>query len=44
LSAAASVRDVLEHGRKSRLRTRPRLSPERADALVADVRAARSRR
>jgi len=44
LAVAASVRHVLEKGRKSRLRNRPTLSEERADALVADVRAARSRR
>lgn len=44
LMVAASVRDVLEQGRHSKLRPRPTLTDERADALVADLRAARSRR
>jgi len=44
LAVAASVRDVLDQGRRSRLRARPKLSAERADLLVAEVRAARSRR
>jgi prevent-host-death family protein len=37
LAAAASVEDALEVGRTSRLSTRPTLSEERADALVAAV-------
>ncbi len=43
LAAAASVRDVLEQGRRAELKSRPTISHKRADALVADVRAARSR-
>ncbi len=41
LAAAERLRDVLARGRTSRLRRRPKLSEERADALVADVRAGR---
>ncbi len=40
-AAAERLRDVLARGRTSRLRRRPKLSEERADALVADVRAGR---
>jgi prevent-host-death family protein len=43
-AAAASVREVLDQGRRAPLPSRPTLSEERADALVADVRAARARR
>lgn len=44
LTAAATVHDVLEQGRRSSLSSRPVVSPDRADALVAAVRAARKRR
>lgn len=44
LAAAATVRDLLDRSRRARLRARPGLSAERADALVAEVRADRSRR
>lgn len=44
LAAAATVRAVLDRGRKERLRVRPRLSEQRAAELAADVRAARSGR
>ena len=44
LTLAASVHDVLARGRRSDLGARPTLSRERADAMVADVRATRSRR
>ena len=43
LAAAASVHDVLEQGRRAELKSHPTVSPKRADDLVADVRAARSR-
>jgi prevent-host-death family protein len=43
LAAAERLRDVLVHGRARKLRKKPALSEERAAALVADVRAARSR-
>jgi len=43
LAAADRLRDVLERGRAGRLRRSPKISEERADALVADVRAARAR-
>lgn len=39
---AERLRDLLEQARGRRLRPRPTLSPERADALVAEVRAGRS--
>jgi len=44
LASAATVRDVLDRSRRTRLRARPTLSEERAEALVAEVRAGRSRR
>ncbi len=44
LAAAERLRDVLAHSRGRRLETRPTLGEERAEALVADVRAARSNR
>jgi antitoxin (DNA-binding transcriptional repressor) of toxin-antitoxin stability system len=44
LAAAAELADVIDQGRRSPLRARPTLSEERADALIADVRAARSGR
>lgn len=44
LATAEELRDVIEQGRSSRLRRRPALTPERAEALAADVRAARSAR
>ena len=44
LAAAERLRDVLAHRRERRLEARPTLSEERAEALVADLRAARSNR
>lgn len=44
LAAAATVREVLEEGRRTALSPRPCLDGDRADAMVAEVRAARSRR
>jgi len=44
LADAATIRALLDRGRRSRLKTRPTLSADRADALVADVRDSRSRR
>jgi prevent-host-death family protein len=44
LAAAQRIRDLLAQGRASRLRPRPRLSKERGNALVDEVRAARSSR
>lgn len=44
LATAERLRDVLAQGRARRLRRRPTLSEDRAAALVADVRAARSSR
>jgi prevent-host-death family protein len=44
LANAETVRDVLDRSRKTRLRARPALSEERAEALVAEVQAGRSRR
>jgi prevent-host-death family protein len=44
LAAAGRVRDLLEQARRSPLSDRPTLSEERADALVAAVRAGRSGR
>jgi prevent-host-death family protein len=38
------VRDLLERGRTTSLRTTPRLDPARADELLDDVRRHRSRR
>lgn len=43
-AAAATVRDVLERGRQAELAARPTIGARRAEALVAEVRAARSRR
>jgi antitoxin (DNA-binding transcriptional repressor) of toxin-antitoxin stability system len=43
LAAAERVQDVVQRGRAGRLR-RPRLSEERADALIADIRNARKGR
>ena len=42
LAGAARVRDLLEQGRARRLR-RPTLTKKQGEALVAEVRAARSR-
>lgn len=44
LATADSVRDLLATERTKKLHPRPRLSNERAKALAADVRAARSSR
>jgi prevent-host-death family protein len=44
LARAARLRDLVEQGRTSQLRTRPKLDARRADELVAEVRAGRSRR
>lgn len=44
LAASERLRDLLDRGRRSRLSPRPALSEERADALVADVKASRSTR
>lgn len=44
LAAADRLRDLLAQGRASRLRPRPTVSEERAEALAVDVRAARSGR
>jgi antitoxin (DNA-binding transcriptional repressor) of toxin-antitoxin stability system len=44
LASAADLADVIDQARRSPLRDRPTLSEERADALIADVRAARSGR
>jgi prevent-host-death family protein len=44
LSDAQRVRDLLAAGRQAKLRRRPTLSKSQADALVADVQAARSNR
>jgi prevent-host-death family protein len=43
LAAANIVRDALEHGRQSPLAAHPALRQERADALIEEIRAARSR-
>lgn len=43
LTVANIVRDALEHGRQSPLSVRPTLRRERADALLEEIRAARSR-
>ena len=43
LAVAEMVRDALEQGRRSPLSARPALSEERADALIEEVRTARSR-
>jgi prevent-host-death family protein len=44
LAATERVRDAIAQGRARRLRPRPTLSEQRAEELVAGVRAARSRR
>lgn len=44
LAATERLRDVLARARTRRLPPRPTLSEERADALVADVQAARATR
>jgi prevent-host-death family protein len=43
LAVANIVRDALEHARQSPLAARPVLRQERADALIEEIRAARSR-
>lgn len=43
VAGAATVRDLLAAGRRSTLRRRPTLDEGRAEALLADVSAARSR-
>jgi antitoxin (DNA-binding transcriptional repressor) of toxin-antitoxin stability system len=43
LAVAETVRDALERGRRSPLSARPVVSRARAEALVEDVRRARSR-
>jgi len=43
LADAATVRDVLDRSRRTRLRVRPALNEERAEALIAEVQAGRSR-
>jgi antitoxin (DNA-binding transcriptional repressor) of toxin-antitoxin stability system len=44
VAAAERVRALLDRGRSRPLRAHPRLGADRADDLVADVRAGRSRR
>jgi len=44
VAAADRVRELLDTARSRPLRARPGLSAERADELVADLRAGRSRR
>lgn len=44
LSDADRVRDLIASSRQAKLRSRPTLSAQQADALLADVQAARSRR
>lgn len=44
LAVAANVREVLDEARRSPLRDQPTLTKDRAEALVAEVRAARSDR
>jgi len=43
LADAATVRDVLDRSRRIPLRVRPALNEERAEALIAEVQAGRSR-
>jgi len=43
LAAAQRVRELLAEGRARRLRSRPKVTTARAEALLADVSAARSR-
>lgn len=43
-AAAATVHAVLDRSRREPLRVRPRLKPERAEALVREARRARSTR
>ncbi|MGC8513215.1 MAG: type II toxin-antitoxin system Phd/YefM family antitoxin [Acidimicrobiales bacterium] len=43
LAVASRVRDALEQGRRSRLATKPAIRKERADALIEEVHAGRSR-
>lgn len=43
LADAATVRDVLDRSRRTRLEVRPALNEERAEALIAEVQAGRSR-
>jgi antitoxin (DNA-binding transcriptional repressor) of toxin-antitoxin stability system len=43
-AAAERLRDVLAQGRARRLQPRPTMNEKRAEALLADVRATRSRR
>jgi prevent-host-death family protein len=43
LATANVVREALDQGRQSPLAARPTLRPERADALIEEIRAARSR-
>lgn len=44
LAGAATIRSILDGGRRTVLAARPTISSERAKALVAEVRAGRSRR
>lgn len=44
LAQAERLRDLLDHGRASRLDAASTLTPERAEELVADVRASRAAR
>ncbi|MBI2168826.1 MAG: type II toxin-antitoxin system prevent-host-death family antitoxin [Actinobacteria bacterium] len=44
LAAAERLRDRLDQGRSTSLRSRPTLTKERADALVTDIRAERAAR
>lgn len=44
LATAATLRELLDRNRGSRLPDRPTLSPERAEALVDEVRTARANR
>lgn len=43
LGVANMVRDALQHGRQSPLSARPTLRRQRADALIEEIRAGRSR-
>jgi antitoxin (DNA-binding transcriptional repressor) of toxin-antitoxin stability system len=43
LAVADKVRDALDHGRRSPLAAHPALRQERADTMIEEIRAARSR-
>ncbi|HUP69766.1 MAG TPA: type II toxin-antitoxin system prevent-host-death family antitoxin [Acidimicrobiales bacterium] len=44
MAGAEQIRDLLAQGKKRRLRSRPTISQEQAETLVAEVRASRSAR